>query len=408
MTQVTQAMLNGILAAIRSRRGTSSTPQTEATDRAAIPPAPAKLRQAEFSDYAAVIELKRRWGLIPESYENWERFWRFNPSLKDCPVDRPMGWVLEAEGRVVGYQGSISSTYFYGDRKLTAVSSTSLVVEPSYRSTSLSLTAAYYRQKADLYLVTTAIPSVGRIAKAFKSDPLPQSDYDTVLFWVLEPYPFVQAVAKRLNLQPSLARIACFPGSLFLRLEGLLRRRWPAKTSASFEITQIRVDEIGDQFQSLWLHKLNEKPQLLADRSPEALRWHFTIPGDTGTTRVLCCHKNGELVGYVVYRSGPNRLSGLHRTLIADMLVKNDDPEAIRALLSAAYKQAKKLGSCMLEVLGLPDSIRRVCHKGNPYMRKYPAIPFYYKAAEPELHNAISQASVWYATPFDGDTTLMP
>ncbi|MGA9393053.1 MAG: hypothetical protein WBV69_21665, partial [Candidatus Sulfotelmatobacter sp.] len=43
----------------------------------------------------------------------------------------------------------------------------------------------------------------------------------------------------------------------------------------------------------------------------------------------------------------------------------------------------------------------------NPYVRKYPASPFYYKAADAALHKALSDGNAWYATPFDGDTTLI-
>jgi hypothetical protein len=38
----------------------------------------------------------------------------------------------------------------------------------------------------------------------------------------------------------------------------------------------------------------------------------------------------------------------------------------------------------------------------------FPATPFYYKGATPELHKTLSDGAAWYGTPFDGDTTLMP
>jgi hypothetical protein len=43
--------------------------------------------------------------------------------------------------------------------------------------------------------------------------------------------------------------------------------------------------------------------------------------------RVLCCSKNSELRGYAVIRNDiPNETSGLRKSIIADMLVKKDDP----------------------------------------------------------------------------------
>jgi hypothetical protein len=89
---------------------------------------------------------------------------------------------------------------------------------------------------------------------------------------------------------------------------------------------EISVGDIGDDFQALWMEKLNERPQLLADRSPGAVRWHFQIPGDSVIVRVLCCYRNRELLGYAVIRNDQNPVNGLRRSFIADMLAKQDDP----------------------------------------------------------------------------------
>jgi hypothetical protein len=100
--------------------------------------------------------------------------------------------------------------------------------------------------------------------------------------------------------------------------------------------------------------------------------------------------------------------NGLRRSLIADILVKQDDPETLKALIVAAYKHAKHAGSDVLEVLGFPANIRRQCALWNPYIRTFPATPFYYKGATPALHQELADGAAWYGTPFDGDTTLMP
>jgi len=80
----------------------------------------------------------------------------------------------------------------------------------------------------------------------------------------------------------------------------------------------------------------------------------------------------------------------------------------LNALCAAAYQHGKHMGSHVLEILGFPPGIRAVCSRSNPYLRKYPSCPFYYKTADPSLHKALAEPSLWYASPFDGDTTLMP
>jgi hypothetical protein len=402
MASIEQKVTSAILTAIRARRE----PEDDIPARATAPSGRPILREAQFSDFDAVAKLKLRWGLSSDSLENWNRLWRHNPALGSA--ERPIGWVLEARGQIVGYMGNIAQLYRYGDRTLTAVTSHGLVVESAYRPASLSLVAAFYHQKfADLYLTTTAIESVGKIARMFKSDPLPQADYDTVLFWVLQPRSFADALMKKLALGPSFSRLGSVLASLGIKADGFLRRRKIGRGSPGLTVSESGVNEIGDEFRQLWELKLREGSRLLAERSPASLRWHFQIPGDRGASRVLCCRKGGELLGYAVVRNEPpNEATGLRRSLVADLLVKQDDPEVLNALLEAAFDQAKRAGSHALEVLGFPENLRKVCLQSRPYQRKYPACPFFYKASDPTLHRSLSDGRLWYASPFDGDTTL--
>jgi hypothetical protein len=408
MGSIEKKITGGILTAIRARRKSSAAPEGDLQAQSSAALAPAKIREARFSDFPAVAELKQRGGLNADSFENWERLWRRNPALMHGGFDRPIGWVLEADGAVVGYLGNISLLYRYGDRTLTAVTAHGLVVDPSYRAVSMTLIAAFFRQKSvDLFISTTAIEAVGKIALAFKSSPVPQPDYDTVLFWVLQPHPFARALVQKLKLGPSLSQTSGILAALAVGTDKILRRRWPRVSSTHLTLSEIGIDDIGEDFQSLWIAKQKEGCRLLADRSPAALRWHFKIPGDRGYARVLCCYKNGELLGYAVVRTDTNPENGLQTSIIADLVASHDDPEIVRALWAAAYGHAKHAGSHILEVLGFPPGIRQVASAWNPYLRKYPACPFYYKAADPELHKTLSDGPAWYASPFDGDATLI-
>lgn len=410
MGPIQEKIAASILNMIRARRESASGGDQSSHSSGDL--APVKIREASFSDFSGVAALKRRWGVAADSPENWERLWHTNPALIHQGCNRPIGWVLEADGVIVGYFGNISLLCRYGARTLTAVASHGLVVDPPYRSISVSLVAAFFRQKSvDLYLSTSAIESVGKIALAFKSSAVPQLDYATVLFWVLQPRPFAQALVKKLELKATVSWVSGTLASAAVGIDNILGRRWPRQSSTALTMSEISVDEIGNDFQALfealWMEKLNECPRLLTDRSPDALRWHFDIPGDRGSVRVLCCYRNGELAGYAVVRSDIDELSGLNKSLIADMIARRDDPEVVTALFVAAYDYAKGRGSHILEVVGFPPGIRKVCLQWNPYRRKLPACPFFYKAADPVLHNTLSNATAWYATPFDGDATLI-
>jgi hypothetical protein len=407
MASIEKLVSNVILEKIRSRRESPS--ELEKDSAGPSTHVPAKLREAKFSDYAAITDLKRRWGLTPDPLENWEHLWRDNPALKHMRTSGAIGWVVEAEGKIVGYLASISSLYHFEGKALTAVVGSGFVAEPEYRAHTVRLMGAFYAQKpVDLYISTTAVEATGKIACAFGCVPMPQPDYETVIFWVLRPYPFAQTVMQKLQIKPALSPVVGFLASLALRMDKLFRRRWPRGSAKDLTVSEIKVSEIGEDFEILWKEKLGEGTRLLADRSLEFLRWHLNVPCDGAKTSVLCCRKQGQLIGYLVIRDEAGNAQGLRRSLIADMLVKQDDPETLKLLIVAAYKHARRAGSHVLELQGFPADIRRLCSQWNPYSRSFPATPFYYKGASPAMHKTLSDGALWYGTPFDGDTTLMP
>ena len=318
-------------------------------------PVPAKIREAQFSDYQAITDLKQRFGLVPDSLENWKHLWQYNPALKPLQTKRPIGWVVEAEGKIVGYLGSIPSLYRFGEKTLTAVIGSGFVAEPAYRAHTVRLMGAFYAQKpVDLYISTTAVEATGKIACAFGCEPMPQGDYETVMFWVLRPYPFIQTVMKKLQIKPALSKVlGCF-ASVALGMEKLFRGRWPRSSRTNLSVTEIGANEIGEDFEALWVEKLGEGTRLLADRSLEFLHWHYGLPGDQAKTGVLCARKEGRFVGYLVIRDEGCNADGLRRSLIVDMIVKQDDQDTVSTLIAAAYKHAKAAGSDVLEVQGFP------------------------------------------------------
>ena len=368
-----------------------------------------KQREVKFSDFEAVARLKKRWGLSSDTLPNWRRFWQNNAAILSAKSPLSMGWVLEANDAIVGYLGSIPLLYHYGNRPLLAATASGFVVEPAYRALSIGLVASFYRQaNIELFLNTSAIESVGKLARAFQADALPQNDYDTVLFWVLNTRQFGNALLKKFGVRPQLlatGRIIC---SLALWVEKTFRGRHPGQAFDNFEVTEVSLSEIGNDFEALWLRRLAEKPRLLADRSPEQLRWHFTIPGGGQETKVFRSDLHGRLMGYAVVRSETENETGLRRSRLSDMLVEADEPEVVRSLVARAYHYAKDSGNHVFEVLGFPRNLRRALMGWKPYFRKYPACPFYFKARDRALHQALLTEDSWYACPFDGDTTLMP
>jgi hypothetical protein len=371
------------------------------------PVIPAKQREARFSDLDNVARLQESGGLPKDNQEHWCRLWKQNPAMAVAKSQLSMGWVLETAQGIVGYQGSIPLLYQFGGRTLVAAVGTSLVIEPAYRARCIGMIASFYQQPGvDLFLMTFASPSVVELSKALHAKALNQYCCDKKLFWVLDAHRFTKALAAKLGLGRGMVAVGTFLGSSVLRAD-TLRRGPRGHLTNKFGVTEIEVRDIGDEFQVLWQRKLTEVPRLLVDRSPGSLRWHFTIPGSSSAATVLCCHRFERLVGYAIVRHTIDPETGMRRAMLADILVEKDDSSVMGALLEAAYSNATVSGDHCFEVLLLPRNIRQILMRWNPYVRTYPTDPLIYKTADKALDRTLADENAWYASPLDGDTTLV-
>lgn len=372
-------------------------------------PIPAKQREVRFSDFESVARLKERGGMAKDSQDNWCRLWQQNPALAVAKSQLSMGWVLETAQGIVGYQGNVPLLYRFGGRTLVAATAAGLVVEPAYRPRCIVLLASFYRQRdVDLFVTTHTTASGASQLKALRAKALAQHDYDKVLFWVLDAHEFSKALAAKFGLGSGMAAaVGTFLGSSVLRAD-TLRRGPRGRRTNRFGVREIEVRDIGNEFEALWQRKLTETPRLFADRSSASLRWHFTLPGSSSTVAVLCCHRFERLVGYAIVLHTIDRETGMRRSMLADILVEQDDSSVTEALLEAAYSNAIASGGHLFEVIGLPAHIRQILMRWNPYVRKYPTDPLIYKTADEALTRILADENAWYASPFDGDATLMP
>src|SRR5208337_2949865 len=167
-------------------------------ETAAVPQAEAIVREAGFDDFEADRSLRLRFGLGDDSPQDCRSLWLDNPALART-THLPIGWVLQAERRIVGFVGSIPTQVAFGEQSLLAVSAHAMTIEPEYRrGYRLSLNAPLFSlEGVDLVLNTSANYGSGRIVQAFGAVPVPSPDYDRSLFWVLRPGAFLRAYLRR-------------------------------------------------------------------------------------------------------------------------------------------------------------------------------------------------------------------
>lgn len=367
----------------------------------------ATLREATFGDGAAAAELLRRVGLAMPSGEAdiqafWQRLWKTNPAFEASPRPLALGWVLEDEGRMVGFFGNIPMLYFMGHHAAIAADAALWGVEQTHRQESGRLAQAYFDQaNVDLLFVTTGVKPTGRIFERHGAQRLPQPGFGEVWYWVADGPGFVAAALRKRGAGQNLAGLSANLGGPLLNAGIRIAARWPKAPSLSIELTA--MDRVGPDFDGLWERQLAGKPRFMACRDARSIRWHFAA----NDTMVLTHRSGGELLGYMALIRADSHAVGLRRYKIADVLIAGDDADIFESLLGAAFEATIDAGAHVLELIGLPDVFRRRARAARPFVRAVETWPFYYKPVGWTLSKCLDEPGAWYATPFDGDTTLM-
>ena len=373
---------------------------------------PAVLRDAALADAPAVTEFLRGLGLVmPQGQaaieRHWKSLWRDNPSLPAHGPNPALGWILESEGRVVGFFGNVPQVSYFGERPVRVSSARAWAVDPKFRAETPRLCQAFFGQKdIDLLLISSASAPAGKRCLEFGGARLPLPDYDKILYWPIDAFGFLKAGLRKQGRGAALAWLLALIGALGLNAEMRLMGRRPFAPLDGIEIK--RLDEIDEGFDDLWRRKLAEYPgRLLARRDAVTLRWYFGIGAGASETRVVVCRRQGRVLGYAVLVREDAPAIGLKRIKLADMLVEGDDAGVVRALMTAAYEYGLAKRCHVLEAVGLAPELRAVLTAMKPYRRAMPTFPFFYKALRPDLVEALAKGDGWYVTAYDGDTALL-
>jgi hypothetical protein len=370
-----------------------------------------KIREAVLTDCAAVTALQHRLGLrVPaddaENRRSWERLWRRNPSFQESLPALPIGWVLEDDSRIVGFVGNIPMRYRLGDGVLTVGTARAWAVDRAYRKHTGELVRRYFEQPhLDLLLITTASVAAERRLRDVGAEPLPQRDYAQVFFWVVRPAGFLAAAFRKKGLASPLATILSRVGAPALALLGTVARRRPGKRIPGLEPRVVPLGDVGVEFDALWDAKCRDDHRLLSYRTAADLRWHFESIEEKGGLTILACQRERRLAGYaaIVRDHTPE---GLVRARIVDIFVDGDAGDVIDSLLAAAFADSRQHGAHVLELVGFPRGIRAHVARYRPFVRRFPGMPFYYKALRPHLAGVLENEDAWYATMYDGDSSI--
>ena len=360
------------------------------------------IRAATFDDYTAICDLMRRYGLPPKALEEWKHVWECNPVLTERAEPFTLGWALENKGKLVGFLGNIPTFCSLDGRRLLVTTANTLVIDGPYRSHSIALLKRYLAQKeVDLFLNTTAKIASGKLWEALGAKRLPVPSYESVLFWVTAPRPVVRAllISKKIPAAGALS----FPLGVALRV-GLLLRSTKIKKGQGVRETP----SFDSRFDVFWNELKQDSSRLLSWRDAETLNWHFKYALAAKRAHILTLEANGRITAYaVIYRQDKPEL-GLKRYHLADLqcLDHSDTERACAALLGHSLEICRNEGVHVLEAFGFTDEKRAVLESFAPLRRKLEGWPFYFKSRYAEIETALSKATAWDPSVYDGDGSL--
>lgn len=348
---------------------------------------------------------------LPMDPDAVEAFWagrgQHNPALKTHDGDVPRGWVLEDDGKMVGFFGNLPLAGVYKGKPVRIACASAWGIHRDYREHTEDMCRTYFEQKnVDLLMVTSAIKPTARRFEQFDGAPIPQPGLADIPYWIVDAWGFLRAGFRKKGRGKKMAFMlglfASVPLDFTMRLGG--RRPYGSLN----HITPVGLDGIDGAFDDLWERKQSElKNRIVAVRDAAALKWCFGLGSTSADTRLIRYDKDGSLRGYVAVVQETVPEIGLKRLKIADVLIENDDPDVTKALFAAAYEYGIAMRCHVVEIIGLPPSLRTLAEKHKPFSRPMATQPFYCKVVNPALKDAALDSDGWYITAFDGDTVIL-
>lgn len=358
-----------------------------------------RLRAASFEDYENICRLVRAHGFDLPDFEDWRGLWADNPLRSRLGRDLPFGWVLEtAGGEIVGTMGTAHSAYMLRGEQLLSAVGRFWFVAPPFRGFALRLMAEYFSQDGvDLYVNNTVAPAA--IASFSQlSARIPVGDWENGHYWVTNPEAFAAYARRTFGNEPEPRNDAVSP--------------IPASNSVHYDVDE--AHGFDSRFDTFWNELQRQYPEmLLAERSAQALSWHFAIPMRRGRLRILTASRDGRLRAYCTLLQQDHVLElpalpsgdtyGFRGMRLVDFQSLEPERDLLPLLLDTALRLCTASGMMILEHLGCDVPKMRAVDEHAPYRHKLQNWKFFYLAVDPHLDAELRNPRFWDPSAFDGD-----
>lgn len=349
------------------------------------------IRPFRLSDQAEVSNLHRGVGWRPRSSEGW-RWLEANPARRDHSA--PCGWVVtDAQDRAAAFVGNLTQGFRLEGRSLFGATGFNLIVPRDQRGRSRELLRAFVNQPGVFAAWTfNANPLSAPLYGRFDMEPWPAT-HAVKLSWVVDPLACMEGRLWRaaLKMAPGLApRLG--ERLMNTRLETSPRLTLPAGVAVLTDLAD------KSRYGEFWTALVSES-RLVADRSPETLRWRLADPDLNRPQLMLAFNRGRRITGVVMAALAKGAAIDPPFLEILDLVALEGENEAVPVLVETLIANARALGAAkvrlqvasprlMAQLGPLADRARREGGWGHCHVK------FAADAPDPGL---------WSPTPYDGD-----
>lgn len=160
-----------------------------------------------------------------------------------------------------------------------------------------------------------------------------------------------------------------------------------------------------DRFDEFWEELKNENPDLLlAVRTREVLEWHFAYAILQNSLWVWTITRNSRLAAYAIFLKATK--FGVTRVTLVDFQALKGNASLLLPMISAALARCRKEGIHLLENPGLGFNESGI-NQLAPYRVRTGSWCYFYKPANRELAQALSNPAAWAPSLYDGDASIL-
>lgn len=363
------------------------------------------LRPFEADDHAAVNALHHDVWWPARSVAGWN-WLASNPARLD--IDAPSGWVIEGKDdrghdlRAAAFMGNMVQRVWKDDALHHVATGFSVIVPPAMRGKSQQLIRAVLNQPNITAGYT--LNANARSAPLYSRHGMaawPARTNDLKLSWMIDPIDclhgrFLREAVKRAPslMDPYRERfMRSGRPSLADRALGRARPvRYPSQVSALTDLTD------GSAYGDFW-QALKSEGRVVADRSPEILRWRTNDPDRTEPSLMLAYTRDGAVTGFamaVLAKTTPIEPVFLE---ILDLVALQDEPHAIQSLMRALVDLARARGAAKVRLQVVNEELKRRMGPWALAARREGG----WGHGHIRLRPGGESLQTWSPTPFDGD-----